>query len=282
MRDAATQQYVNRFILGDGVGLASTAAMHTATTSSLELVAAPASGSARRRPRPRRVSFRSLVAIDAHRSRRIVPTSAGGTSESPWLITIFGPLVVVRGNRESGDTQFSKSGVAPSYSQGSVRRSRRKMRMTSRSSFWVADWRAPREVCGIRQLIDRVVLSYQPSYSGAPPLRSGCARLQQLQQQQALPSLMQLVHLSVRLRDGSARSSSVRSDAVMRLTTRLAARTGRPPPSSMLSLSTGLASCRPRGAGERSPPATEREYYRSRRGREARGRRGPRRHLELS
>ena len=92
----ATQQYVNTFILGDGGGLASTAATHTATTSSLELVAAPASGSARRRPRPRRVSFGSLVAIDAHRSRRIVPTSAGGTSESPWLITIFGPLVVVR------------------------------------------------------------------------------------------------------------------------------------------------------------------------------------------
>ena len=129
-----------------------------------------------------------------------------------------------RGNRESGDTQFSKSGVAPSYSQGSVRRSRRKMRITSRSSSWVADRRASREVCGIRRQMDRVVLSCQLSYSGAPPLRSGCARLQHLQQQQALPGLMQLVHLNVRLRDGSARSSSVRSDAVMRLTTRLAQR----------------------------------------------------------
>ena len=101
-----TQQHVNTFILSDGVGLASTAATHSATTSSLELVAAPASGSARHRPRPRRVSFGSLVAIDAHRSRRIVPTSAGGTSESPWLITIIGPLVVVR---EATGNQVTRS-----------------------------------------------------------------------------------------------------------------------------------------------------------------------------
>ena len=72
--------------------------------------------------------------------------------------------------------------------------------------------------------MDGVVYTYQLSYSGAPPLRSGCARLQQLQQQQALPGLMQLVHLRTALRDGSARSSSVRSDTVMRLTTRLAQR----------------------------------------------------------
>ena len=97
------------------------------------------------------------------------------------------------------------------------------MRITSRSSSWVADRRAPREVCGNIQM-DGVVCTYQLSYSGTPPLRSGCARLQQLQQQQALPGLMQLVHLRTALRDGSARSSSVRSDTVMRLTTRLAQR----------------------------------------------------------